>query len=142
MSSLNILGNKVTAPGNRQLCGQSSCECFRRKDADDRILRLKNVYEEYVDACEAERLKPYSFKTSCAKLLAWKRAGLAVEQAEWLPSECMLTYWSILGVAGKRYRAFVAQMLVSDATCVLRSDSRSPSDWIRCCECAVTASVA
>ncbi len=130
----NPKGGKVSTPGERQFCAQPNCEYFCQQRADDRILRLKHAYAEYVDACDAEHLRPYSFKSFCVKLSTWKREELTCEQPEWLPGECMLTYWSLLEVRSKRHWAFVAQMVMSDATFVLRSEGRSPSDWMRCCE--------
>ena len=133
-SCSNSEPGKVFPPVRGHRCAQPNCEYFCQRNDDDRILRLRHAYAEYVDACEAEGLYPYSFKTFCAKLRDWKRAELAEEQPQWLPGECMLTYWSLLEVGGKRRWAFVAQMMVSDATFVVRSDGRSPSDWMRCCE--------
>ena len=125
---------KVFPPARGHRCAQPNCEYFCQRNDDDRILRLRHAYAEYVDACVAEGLYPYSFKTFCAKLRDWKRAELAEEQPQWLPGECMLTYWSLLEAGGRRHWAFVAQMMVSDATFVVRSGGRSPSDWMRCCE--------
>ncbi len=127
-------GGKITYPGKRQVCTQPNCGYFCQQNADDRILRLRHAYAEYVDACDAEGLRAHSFQSFCVKLNAWRREELAGEQPEWLPGECMLTYWSLLEAGSKRHWAFVAQMVVSDATFVCRSDGRSPSDWMRCCE--------
>lgn len=129
-------GGKVTPPDKGQARAQPNCGYFCQRRHDDRILRLRHAYAEYVDACDAEGLRAYSFQSFCVKLNAWRREELAGEQPEWLPGECMLTYWSLLEAGGKRHWAFVAQMAVSDATFVCRSDGRSPSDWMRCCEWA------
>lgn len=125
---------KVLPPSGRRTCAQPNCEYFCQRSSDDRILGLRHAYAEYVEACSAEKWQAYSFQTFCAKLRTWKNAPLTCRQSEWLPGECMLTYWAFLEAGGGRHCAFVAQMVVSDATFVMRSAGRSPSDWMRCCE--------
>ncbi len=73
-------GGKVSSPNERQVCAQPNCEYFCQQNADDRILRLRHAYAEYVDACDAGSLRPYSFKSFCTKLCDWKRTELAREQ--------------------------------------------------------------
>ena len=122
----------VSAPvrGSRKSCAQPDWERFDEISGDRRLNRRAFAYDEYLAACASSGLRPYSFASFCQGLSAWRRDRASEGDAEWLPGECMTTYWSHIG----ERRVFVAQLAFGDATFVCRSEAANAGAWMRCCE--------
>lgn len=124
----------MSARGTRRQCALPNYEHFAKRLAGQRNWRQRWLYDEYVQACERARERPYSWQSFYQGLLAWRRSGLGEDAPEWYPAEYMTTYWARAEHAGAPLVLFVAQLAYSDLTFVCRAEAANVDWWMRCCQ--------
>lgn len=104
-----------------------------------RHYRVKYLYSEYEQACEAAGERPYAFSTFINKKVKWRRGRVTESRPPWHPGERVCCYWTDLpeNVArdeqGSRRCLFVAALPYSDYSFACPSESRSLVSWMECC---------
>ncbi len=104
-----------------------------------RHYRVKYLYSEYEQACEAAGERPYAFSTFINKKVKWRRGRVTESRPPWHPGERLCCYWAFLPEGmdrdeqGNRLYLFVAILPYSGHSFACPSRDRSLVSWMKCC---------